>query len=169
MNFSSRVSPSCSDPKAAGPADPDPNHNSLFDLLDQHQPLHGPDALSLFDDLDLDKASNPTDFLVDDLADLIEEKSTIPMLVVSGNFSTTTMMSPVLVVNETERRRNEATALLKSLSVPDPLLGQLVAESLTGFIFVVDAQGRVEFVSASSTEQVIIQNKRGAIWFAFCV
>ena len=31
---------------------------------------------------------------------------------------------------------------------------QLVSESLTGFIFVVDAQGRVEFVSDSSSEQV---------------
>ena len=39
-------------------------------------------------------------------------------------------------------------------SISDPLLGQLVSESLTGFIFVVDAQGRVEFVSDSSSEQV---------------
>ena len=38
--------------------------------------------------------------------------------------------------------------------MPDPLLGQLVAESMTGFIFVVDSHGTVEFVSDSSTENV---------------
>ena len=57
-------------------------------------------------------------------------------------------------LSEAERRRNDAVSLLKSLSVPDPLLGQLVAESMTGFIFVVDANGTVEFVSESSTENV---------------
>ena len=83
------------------------------------------------------------------------------------------------ILNQTERRRTEATTLMKSLSVPDPLLGQLVSESLTGmfweleistlelelylifvkcsipgFIFVVDGQERVEYVSDSSSEQV---------------
>ena len=101
------------------------------------------DALSLFDDLELEKPKG----IGDDLVDFIEEKSAItPMLaaVAPANM----MMSSVMpnnpmppMINLTERRRTEATTLLKSLSVPDPLLGQLVSESLTGFIFVVDAQG----------------------------
>lgn len=103
------------------------------------------DAISLFDDIDF-KSKDNYDCL-DDLADLIEEKSK-PMLAIAP----TNMM--VTKVSEAERRRNDAIALLKSLSVPDPLLGQLVTESMTGFIFVVDAQGLVEFVSDSSTENV---------------
>ena len=111
------------------------------------------DALSLFDDLELEKPKG----IGDDLVDFIEEKTAItPMLaaVAPANM----MMSSVMpnnpqamppMINLTERRRTEATTLLKSLSVPDPLLGQLVSESLTGFIFVVDAQGKWNFFSSN--------------------
>ena len=134
----------------------DPNHNSLLEFLEQPllarsaDDFHA-DALSLFDDLELEKPKG----IGDDLVDFIEEKTAItPMLaaVAPANM----MMSSVMpnnpmppMINLTERRRTEATTLLKSLSVPDPLLGQLVSESLTGFIFVVDAQGKWNFFSSN--------------------
>ena len=77
------------------------------------------DALSLFDDLELEKPKG----IGDDLVDLIEEKST-PML---AAVAPSNMMMPSVMpnnqglapmINETERRRMEATTLLKSLSVP---------------------------------------------------
>lgn len=117
------------------------------------------DALSLFDDIDFsDKPKEISDCL-DDLADLIEEKSVKPMLaaVAPANMmmvTTSNQASVSLRLSDSERRRNDAVSLLTSLSVPDPLLNQLVLESMTGFIFVVDAQGLVEFVSESSAENV---------------
>ena len=126
------------------------------------------DGISLFDDVDFSDKPKEINDCLDDLADLIEEKSVKPML---AAVAPTNMMIPSGVgpgggppsggpsmnqrnLSEAERRRNDAVSLLKSLSVPDPLLGQLVAESMTGFIFVVDAHGTVEFVSDSSTENV---------------
>ena len=47
-------------------------------------------------------------------------------------------------VEKAERQRNDAVSLLKSLSVQEPLLNQLVQESMTGFIFISDKEGRVE-------------------------
>ena len=115
------------------------------------------DGISLFDDIDFsDKPKEISDCL-DDLADLIEEKSVKPMLaaVAPANMmmaASTASTGPKM--SEAERRRYDAVSLLKSLSVPDPLLGQLVHESMTGFILVVDAHGLVDYVSDFSTENV---------------
>ena len=71
----------------------------------------------------------------DELLDLIEEKSApTPMLaaVAPANMMMSLNQPQPQILNQTERRRTEATTLMKSLSVPDPLLGQLVSESLTG-------------------------------------
>jgi PAS domain-containing protein len=143
---------------SSAPTGADPNHNSLFDFFEapalQTTYTSGGsqahDALSLFDDLDLDKPRE-IDYL-DDFAELIEERSTPMLATVSP--PNIMMASVPPKIRETERRRSEAITLLKSLSVPDPLLGQLVSESLTGFIFVVDAEGRIEYVSDSSANQV---------------
>ena len=79
-------------------------------------PSGGPELdFSFFEDLDF----KPKDNLANPLEDLdfIEEKS---MLAVAP--SMITIGQPKL--SEAERRRNDAIALLKSLSVPDPLLGK---------------------------------------------
>jgi len=166
MNFS-RISAKVdsSDPKVGqgsaglpGSSIADPNHNSLLEYLEQPLLVRSDDfhtdALSLFDDLELEKPKG----IGDELLDLIEEKSApTPMLaaVAPANMMMSLNQQPQpQILNQTERRRTEATTLMKSLSVPDPLLGQLVSESLTGFIFVVDGQERVEYVSDSSSEQV---------------
>ena len=108
----------------------DPNHNSLLEFLEQPllarsaDDFHA-DALSLFDDLELEKPKG----IGDDLVDFIEEKTAItPML---AAVAPSNMMMPSVMpnnqglapmINETERRRMEATTLLKSLSVPGELL-----------------------------------------------
>ena len=55
-------------------------------------------------------------------------------------------------IEKAERQRNDALSLLKSLSVSEPLLSQLVHESMTGFIFILDDKGTVEFISDSCTK-----------------
>lgn len=78
----------------------------------------GPDLdFSFFEDLDFKPKDN-----LDPLEDLdfIEEKS---MLAVAP--SMITIGQPKL--SAAERRRNDAVALLKSLSVPDPLLGKTMS------------------------------------------
>ena len=76
----------------------------------------GPDLdFSFFEDLDF-KPKDQLDPLED--LDFIEEKS---MLAVAP--SMITLGQPK--ISEAERRRNDAIALLKSLSVPDPLLGKI--------------------------------------------
>ena len=81
------------------------------------QPTGGPELdFSFFEDLDFkpkDNLANP----LEDLDFITEEKS---MLAVAP--SMITIGQPKL--SEAERRRNDAIALLKSLSVPDPLLGK---------------------------------------------
>ena len=53
-------------------------------------------------------------------------------------------------IKKAEKQRNDAVSLLKSLSVPEPLLNQLVSESMTGFILIVGQDGIMEFVSDSA-------------------
>ena len=55
-------------------------------------------------------------------------------------------------IEKAERQRNDALSLLKSLCVSEPLLSQLVHESMTGFIFILDDKGTVEFISESCTK-----------------
>ena len=78
----------------------------------------GPDLdFSFFEDLDF-KPKDSLDPLED--LDFIEDKS---MLAVAP--SMITLGQPKL--SAAERRRNDAVALLKSLSVPDPLLGKTMS------------------------------------------
>merc|ERR1712008_70185 len=46
----------------------------------------------------------------------------------------------------------EATSLLKSLSVPEPLRSQLVEKSRLGFMLILDADGVMELISESCSE-----------------
>ena len=58
------------------------------------------------------------------------------------------------MIIEAEHLRNDTANLLNSLSIPGPLIGQLVAESMLGFLFILDGQGFVEFVSDTSNEYI---------------